>query len=61
VVKGDLVTSGSPHNALRHGIATISQDLALAPRLPIAQNAFLGFEPTRGFGPIRFLDNHLMA
>jgi ABC-type sugar transport system ATPase subunit len=61
VVKGEPVTFGSPQDALRRGIATIYQDLALAPRLSIAQNVFLGSEPTRGIGPFRFLDKRRMA
>ena len=38
----------SPEDALRGGIATIYQDLALAPRMSIAENVFLGSELTRG-------------
>jgi simple sugar transport system ATP-binding protein len=46
--RGRAVTFHSPQDALRQGIATIYQDLALAPRLSIAQNVFLGSELTRG-------------
>jgi simple sugar transport system ATP-binding protein len=38
---------GSPIEALRAGIATIYQDLALAPRLPVWQNVFIGSELRR--------------
>src|SRR5690606_24790043 len=34
----------SPHDALANGVATIYQDLALAPRLSIWQNIFIGSE-----------------
>lgn len=60
-VKGETVAFASPQDALRRGIATIYQDLALAPRLSIAQNVFLGSEPTRGIGPFRVLDKGRMA
>ena len=49
---GQTVAFRSPHDALRAGIATIYQDLALAPRLTIAENVFMGAEPTR-FGLLR--------
>jgi rhamnose transport system ATP-binding protein len=37
----------TPRDALQHGIATIAQELALVPRLTVAQNVFLGSEPRR--------------
>ena len=46
-VRGKPVAFRSPHDALDHGVATIYQDLALAPRLSIAQNVFMGSELTR--------------
>jgi simple sugar transport system ATP-binding protein len=48
VARPGRVAFHSPQDALRQGIATIYQDLALAPRLSIAQNVFLGSELTRG-------------
>jgi ABC-type sugar transport system ATPase subunit len=44
---GKPVRFASPHDALTHGVATIYQDLALAPRLSIAANVFMGSELTR--------------
>ena len=44
LLKGEPVEFASPHDALAKGIATIYQDLALAPRLSIAENVFLGAE-----------------
>ena len=44
---GSRVSFRSPHDALAHGVATIYQDLALAPRLSIAANIFMGAELTR--------------
>jgi len=55
----DAVTLRSPQDALRRGIATIYQDLAVAPRLSIWQNVFLGSELTRA--PFGLLDKRRMA
>ncbi len=51
----------SPHDALVQGIATIYQDLALAPRLSIWENVFMGAELVRHIGPLRVLDKRRMA
>lgn len=63
ILRGKPVRFASPHDALEQGIATIYQDLALAPRLSIAENVFMGAELTRGVGlPFpRFLDKRRMA
>ena len=58
---GQTVQFDSPHDALRQGIATIYQDLAIAPSLSIWQNVFMGAELTRGLLPgIRVLDKRAM-
>jgi ribose transport system ATP-binding protein len=49
-LRQDAVTFGSPYDALTKGVATIYQDLALAPRLSIYENLFMGGELTRSFG-----------
>lgn len=60
--EGDLVISGvkrhfsSPRAALNLGIATVYQDLAVVPLMPVWRNFFLGSEPTTGFGPFKRLD-----
>src|SRR5690606_10675202 len=62
--KGEAIRLRSPQDALQRGIATIYQDLALAPRLSIAQNLFLGSELTRpllGLPFARLLDKRRMA
>ena len=46
----------SPQQARAAGIATVWQDLAVAPLLSIWRNFFLGAEPTRGMWPLRRLD-----
>ncbi len=45
-LQGEPVHFTSPGEALRKGIATIYQDLALVPRLSIYQNIFMGSEIT---------------
>ncbi|TCV01521.1 monosaccharide ABC transporter ATP-binding protein (CUT2 family) [Paracandidimonas soli] len=43
-LNGREVRWSSPHDALVHGVATIYQDLALAPQLSVWQNVFVGAE-----------------
>ncbi len=61
-IKGRPVRFASPADALSQGIATIYQDLALAPRMAIYQNVFMGSEilkPTPVPG-LRVLDKQAM-
>jgi len=62
-LRGEAVRFASPHDALEKGVATIYQDLALAPRLSIAQNVFMGSELTRPvvLPFLRVLDKKRMA
>jgi len=60
-LNGRKVVFGSPHDALVQGIATIYQDLALAPRLSIWENVFMGAELVRRVGPFNVLDKRRMA
>jgi simple sugar transport system ATP-binding protein len=55
-VAGEPVRHSSPREALDRGIATVHQDLAVVPLMPVWRNFFLGSEPTRGRGPLRRLD-----
>ena len=60
-IDGRTVDFGSPIDALRAGVATIYQDLALASRLSIWQNVFIGAELTRRLMPgVRILDKRAM-
>ena len=60
--EGELLLDGapvrfrSPSAARAAGIATVWQDLAVAPLLSVWRNFFLGAEPTRGVRPWRRLD-----
>ncbi|MFD2080201.1 simple sugar transport system ATP-binding protein [Actinopolymorpha cephalotaxi] len=55
-VDGTPTTFASPRQALEAGIATVYQDLAVVPLMPVWRNFFLGSELTRGKGPLRRLD-----
>jgi simple sugar transport system ATP-binding protein len=55
-VAGEETTFGSPRQALDAGIATVYQDLAVVPLMPVWRNFFLGSELTTGFGPFKRLD-----
>lgn len=59
-LRGRPVRLRTPADALAQGVATIYQDLALAPRLSVAENVFMGAELTRGWGPLRRLDRGRM-
>ncbi|MQA05553.1 MAG: ATP-binding cassette domain-containing protein [Streptosporangiales bacterium] len=50
------VQFASPREALERGIATVYQDLAVVPLMPVWRNFFLGSELTRGGWPVRRLD-----
>ncbi len=55
-VEGKEVLFDSPRDALELGIATVYQDLAVVPLMSVWRNFFLGAEPTKGFGPIKWID-----
>ncbi|MDE9367056.1 ATP-binding cassette domain-containing protein [Luteipulveratus sp. YIM 133132] len=57
-VNGELSHFSSPREALGAGIATVYQDLALAPLMSVWRNFFLGNEIRRG--PLRLLDSKQM-
>ena len=48
LIDGEPVSITDPIAAKRHGIAIIYQELALAPNLTVAENIYLGVEPSRG-------------
>jgi len=47
-VDGEEVKFNSPREALDHGIATVYQDLAVVPLMPVWRNFFLGNEVRKG-------------
>ncbi|MFJ2735248.1 ATP-binding cassette domain-containing protein [Streptomyces sp. NPDC087317] len=56
LVDGAPVRFSSPRDALARGIATVYQDLATVPLMPVWRNFFLGSELTKGPWPVRRLD-----
>ncbi|WP_405621420.1 ATP-binding cassette domain-containing protein [Streptomyces sp. NBC_00076] len=56
LVDGEPVHFTTPREALDKGIATVYQDLAVVPLMPVWRNFFLGSEITKGPWPIRRLD-----
>ncbi|WP_262064561.1 ATP-binding cassette domain-containing protein, partial [Streptomyces sp. STR69] len=56
LVDGEPVHFTTPRQALDRGIATVYQDLAVVPLMPVWRNFFLGSEMTRGPWPLRRLD-----
>ncbi len=55
-LNGEEVSFGSPRDALSAGIATVYQDLAMVPLMSVWRNFFLGSEPTKSLGPIKWID-----
>jgi simple sugar transport system ATP-binding protein len=55
-VEGQPVHFTSPREALDHGIATVYQDLAVVPLMPVWRNFFLGNEVHKGIGPVSVMD-----
>jgi simple sugar transport system ATP-binding protein len=49
-VEGTPVHFSSPREALERGIATVYQDLAVVPLMPVWRNFFLGNEKRKGLG-----------
>jgi simple sugar transport system ATP-binding protein len=56
LLAGAPVRFRSPRDARAAGIATLFQDLALAPLMSVWRNFVLGAEPLRGRGPFRHID-----
>lgn len=59
-IEGEEVSLGNPREALGRGIATVYQDLAVVPLMPVWRNFFLGSEPVKGKGPFTRLDVETM-
>ncbi|MBB4002092.1 MAG: sugar ABC transporter ATP-binding protein [Aurantimonas endophytica] len=51
---GELVEFSSPAEALASGIAIIEQELSPVPFMTVAENIYLGREPSRRFGGVDF-------
>jgi simple sugar transport system ATP-binding protein len=56
-IEGKPVVFKSPRDASDRGIATVHQFGGTFPLMTIGRSFFVGAEPTRGWGPIKRLDN----
>jgi simple sugar transport system ATP-binding protein len=59
LLDGAEVHFESPRDARLAGIATVFQDLAMAPLMSVWRNFFLGSEPNKHVGPISYMDSAL--
>ncbi len=57
LVEGRQVQFSSPREAKAAGIATVHQDLGTIPLMSVGRNFFLGSEPMKSFGPIKWFDS----
>ncbi len=53
---GEKVAFNNARDAIDKGIATVYQDLAMIPLMSVTRNFFMGREPTKKFGPLKFID-----
>lgn len=60
LVDGEPTSFANPRQALDAGIATVYQDLAVVPLMPVWRNFFLGSEVRTGVGPFKKLDMDFM-
>lgn len=60
VVDGESTSFSNPRQALDAGIATVYQDLAVVPLMPVWRNFFLGSEVRTGVAPFKKLDVEFM-
>jgi len=54
--QGEKVSFSSPRDARIVGIETVHQGFGLLELMNVSRNMFLGAEPVKKFGPLRFLD-----
>ena len=54
--EGRPMSFDSPRDAMEAGIATVYQDLAMIPLMSVTRNFWMGREPVKRVGPIRFMD-----
>lgn len=60
-LKGERVAFARPKDALDAGISTVFQELSLLPNLTIAENMFLGREPTGRLGTVDYTRMNQLA
>jgi len=55
-MNGETVDFATPRDAMAAGVATVYQDLAMIPLMSVTRNFWMGREPRKNWGPLRFLD-----
>ncbi|RFU11870.1 sugar ABC transporter ATP-binding protein [Rhodobacteraceae bacterium W635] len=56
IFEGKAMNFTSPRDAMEAGIATVYQDLAMIPLMSVTRNFWMGREPVRKVGPLKFMD-----
>ena len=54
--EGKHMDFASPRDAMEAGIATVYQDLAMIPLMSVTRNFWMGREPVKKIGPMKFMD-----
>lgn len=54
--EGRQMSFDSPRDAMEAGIATVYQDLAMIPLMSVTRNFWMGREPVRRVGTLKFMD-----
>lgn len=57
--EGKPMSFGDPRDAISAGIATVHQHLAMIPLMSVSRNFFMGNEPVKKVGPMKFFDHNL--
>lgn len=55
--EGKPLQFADPRDAIAAGIATVHQHLAMIPLMSVSRNFFMGNEPIRNVGPLKFFDH----
>ncbi|WP_159573878.1 ATP-binding cassette domain-containing protein [Curtobacterium sp. 18060] len=55
-INGEAVTLNTPRDASTYGISTVHQFGGTFPLMSVARSFFVGVEPTKGFGPVKWFD-----
>ncbi len=56
--EGRPMNFADPRDAIAAGIATVHQHLAMIPLMSVSRNFFMGNEPLRKIGPMKFFDHN---
>ncbi|MEX0365548.1 ATP-binding cassette domain-containing protein [Ruegeria sp. HKCCD8929] len=55
--EGQPMSFADPRDAIAAGIATVHQHLAMIPLMSVSRNFFMGNEPVKSVGPLKFFDH----